>query len=90
MDFRTAAKYGPFFPRIMQKMSLRYCELPGHFAPEVAARVNLHIKTAQDFLELLEQLGLTSKEEVLEKMIYVPSFSLLPPDETRINHEIQY
>ena len=36
-------------------------------ASEVATRLDLHIKTAQDFLESLAQLGVLSKEEVLEK-----------------------
>ncbi len=34
---------------------------------EVATRLNLHIKTAQDFLEGLVSLGILSKEEILEK-----------------------
>jgi predicted transcriptional regulator len=36
-------------------------------ASEVAARIDLHIKTAQDFLEGLTELDILSKEEVLEK-----------------------
>ena len=36
-------------------------------ASEVAARLDLHIQTAQDFLETLAELDIISKEEVLEK-----------------------
>jgi predicted transcriptional regulator len=36
-------------------------------ASEVATRLNLHIKTAQDYLEALNQLDIVAKEEILEK-----------------------
>lgn len=36
-------------------------------ASEAASRLNLHVKTAQDFLEGLEELGIVSKQKVFEK-----------------------
>jgi len=36
-------------------------------ASEAAARLNLHIKTAQDFLEVLEGAGIVEKHEAAEK-----------------------
>lgn len=36
-------------------------------ASEAASRLDIHIKTAQDFLEGLQRLGICSKKEVLEK-----------------------
>jgi predicted transcriptional regulator len=68
MDFRTAAKYASLlskdYAEDIFKLLVNYQAIS---ASEVATRLNLHIKTAQDFLETLEQLGVLSKEEVLEK-----------------------
>jgi predicted transcriptional regulator len=67
MDFSQAAKLGSC-------LSKDYAE--GFFAllatyrnisaSEAASRLNLHIKTAQDFLEDLFSLGIASREEVYE------------------------
>lgn len=68
MDFRTAAKYGAILSKdYAEDVFALLVNYHAISASEVAARVNLHIKTAQDYLESLEQLGLLSKEEVLEK-----------------------
>jgi hypothetical protein len=68
MDFHTAAKYASLlykdYAEDIFKLLVNYRAIS---ASEVATRLNLHIKTAQDFLEGLEQLGVLSKEEVLEK-----------------------
>jgi len=68
MDFHTAAKYASLlskdYAEDIFKLLVNYQAIS---ASEVATRLNLHIKTAQDFLESLEQLGVLSKEEVLEK-----------------------
>ena len=68
MDFHTAAKYASLlskdYAEDIFKLLVNYQAIS---ASEVATRLNLHIKTAQDFLEALEQLGILSKEEVLEK-----------------------
>lgn len=80
MDFRTAAKYGAIlskdYAEDVFELLVNYQAIS---ASEVAARVNLHIKTAQDFLESLEQLGLLSKEEVFEKKRPYYRYSLLQP-----------
>jgi predicted transcriptional regulator len=68
MDFHTAAKYAALlskdYAEDIFKLLVNYQAIS---ASEVATRLNLHIKTSQDFLEALEQLGVLSKEEVLEK-----------------------
>lgn len=68
MDFRTATQYASLlskgYAEDIFKLLVNYQAIS---ASEVATRLNLHIKTAQDFLETLEQLGIVSKEEVLEK-----------------------
>ncbi len=68
MDFQTAANYASLlskdYAEDIFKLLVNYRAIS---ASEVATRLNLHIKTAQDFLESLEQLGIVSKEEVNEK-----------------------
>ncbi len=68
MDFHTAAKFGSLlskdYAEDIFKLLVNYQAIS---ASEVATRLNLHIKTAQDFLESLAQLGVLSKEEILEK-----------------------
>jgi len=68
MDFRTAAKYGSLLSKeYAEDIFALLVNYRAISASEVAARLDLHIKTAQDFLESLAQLGILSKEEVLEK-----------------------
>jgi predicted transcriptional regulator len=68
MDFHTAAKFASLlskgYAEDIFKLLVNYQAIS---ASEVATRLNLHIKTAQDYLESLEQLGVVSKEEVIEK-----------------------
>ncbi len=68
MDFHTAAKFASLlskgYAEDIFKLLVNYQAIS---ASEVATRLNLHIRTAQDYLESLEQLGVVSKEEVLEK-----------------------
>jgi len=68
MDFHTAAKYASLlskdYAEDIFKLLVNYQAIS---ASEVATRLDLHIKTAQDFLESLEQLGILNKEEVIEK-----------------------
>lgn len=52
---------------------------------EATSRLNLHIKTAQDFLEGLEALGIVSKEEVFKKKRPYFRYTLI---EERIRIEI--
>lgn len=68
MDFRAAAKYAALLSKDYAEdifgLLVNYQAIS---ASEVAARLNLHIKTAQDYLESLAELGVVEKEEVLEK-----------------------
>jgi len=68
MDFRTAAKLGALLAKDYAEdvfdLLVNYRAIS---ASEVGTRLNLHIKTAQDFLEGLTELDILSKEEVLEK-----------------------
>ena len=68
MDFETAAKFGAYFSKDYAKEIFRllvnYKDIS---ASEAASRVNLHIQTAQDFLEAMASLGILSKQEVYEK-----------------------
>ena len=68
MDFHTAAKYASLLSKDYAEDIFRLLvNYQAISSSEVATRLNLHIKTAQDFLESLEQLGILSKEEILEK-----------------------
>ena len=68
MDFNTAGKYASLLSKdYAEDVFALLVNYQAISASEVAARLNLHIKTAQDFLEGLEALSIVSKEEVLEK-----------------------
>lgn len=68
MDFETAAKLGALFSKDYAeeifRLLVNYKDIS---ASEAASRVNLHIQTAQDFLEAMASLGILSKQEVYEK-----------------------
>jgi DNA-binding Lrp family transcriptional regulator len=68
MDFATAARLGTYiskdYARDMFELLAKYRDIS---ASEAASRLGLHIRTAQDFLEAMESLGILSKEEVYEK-----------------------
>src|SRR5574340_473617 len=82
MDFRTAAKYASMLSKdYAEDIFSLLANYQAISASEVAARLNLHIKTAQDFLEALEELGIAGKEEVYEKKRTYYRYSL---KETRI------
>ena len=68
MDFQTAAILGGFLAKSYAKdffeLLVTYKDIS---ASEAASRLNLHIQTAQDFLEAMTSLGILSKVEVYEK-----------------------
>ena len=68
MDFETAAKLGAYFSKDYAeeifRLLVNYKDIS---ASEAASRLNLHIQTAQDFLEAITSLGILSKKEVYEK-----------------------
>ena len=68
MDFQTLSKLATLLSRAFAEDFLRLLVTYQTIsASEAASRLNLHIKTAQDFLEGLEALGYLTKEEVFEK-----------------------
>ena len=68
MDFKTAALLGTY---ISKEYAHNFLELLVNYqdisASEAASRLNLHIRTAQDFLEGLAELGILEQKEVREK-----------------------
>jgi len=67
MDFKTAAKLGNYlsknYAESFFKLLVDYRDIS---ASEAASRLNLHINTAQDFLEAMTTLDLVNKKEVYE------------------------
>lgn len=79
-DFKSAALLGTclareYAPAIFRLLAV-YRSLS---ASEVAARLELHVQTAQDFLEALAGLGVVAKEEVYEGKRPYFRYSLLAP-----------
>jgi len=68
MDFKTAARLGAYiakdFAEGMFELLVNYRDIS---ASEAASRLNLHISTAQEFLEAMASLGIVAKKEVAEK-----------------------
>lgn len=68
MNFHTAAKYATLLSKdYAEDLFALLVNYRAISASEVAARLDLHIKTAQDFLEALTGLEVLEREEVLEK-----------------------
>ncbi len=68
MDFKQAAILGSYiskdYAEDLFRLLATYTSIS---ASEAASRLNLHIKTVQDFLEAMAGLGILGKEEVFEK-----------------------
>ncbi len=68
MTFKEAAILGSFLAKDYAeeffKLLVNYRSIS---SSEAASRLNLHIKTAQDFLGAMTELGILEKEEVYEK-----------------------
>jgi predicted transcriptional regulator len=68
MDFKTAAKLGAYiskdYAEDLFELLVNYQDIS---ASEAASRLNLHIRTVQEFLEAMVSLDILSKEEVHEK-----------------------
>ena len=68
MDFQSLSKLAALLSKSFAKEFFRLLMTYKTIsASEAASRLNLHIKTAQDFLEGMEAVGIVSKEEVVEK-----------------------
>jgi hypothetical protein len=68
MDFQDARKLGACLAKDYAEDAFRllvnYADVS---ASELASRLNLHIRTAQDFLETLQGIGVLNREEVYER-----------------------
>ncbi len=68
MDFKQAAKLGSFLSKDYAEGLFRllatYMDIS---ASEAASRLNLHIKTVQDFLEAMASFNILEKTEVFER-----------------------
>jgi predicted transcriptional regulator len=68
MDFKTAARLASYLAKDYAEdffgLLTKYHDIS---ASEAASRLDLHIRTAQDFLDGLVELGIVSKQEVHEK-----------------------
>ena len=68
MDFKTASQLGSLLAKDYAEdlfgLLVNYKNIS---ASEAASRLNLHIRTAQDFLEALTELDILESEEVYEK-----------------------
>jgi predicted transcriptional regulator len=67
MDFSTAAKLGTYiskdYAEDIFELLVNYQNIS---ASEAASRLNLHVKTVQDFLEAMASLGIVQQDEVSE------------------------
>jgi len=68
MDFKQAAILGSFISKEYAEDLFRLLATYSSIsASEAASRLNLHIKTVQDFMEAMFELGILEREEVYEK-----------------------
>jgi DNA-binding Lrp family transcriptional regulator len=68
MDFRQASELGSFLSKDYSEELFRLLATYSSIsASEAASRLNLHVKTVQDFLEGMHGLGILDREEVYEK-----------------------
>jgi predicted transcriptional regulator len=68
MDFKKTSQLGSLISKDYAKDFLKLLVIYQDIsASEAASRLNLHTKTAQDFLEGLSDQGIVSKNEVFEK-----------------------
>jgi hypothetical protein len=67
MDFKSAAKLGTYMSKDYAEDIFRLLFTYQNIsASETASRLNLHIKTAQEFLDAMASLNFLAKEEVFE------------------------
>jgi hypothetical protein len=87
MTFKEAAILGAFLAKDYAedffKLLVNYRSIS---SSEAASRLNLHIKTAQDFLEAMTDLGFLEKEEVYERKRPYNRYTLLV---NKINMELE-
>ena len=68
MDFKNAAKLGSYISKDYAEDLFRLLATYSSIsASEASSRLDLHVKTVQDFLEAMFDLGILGREEVYEK-----------------------
>jgi predicted transcriptional regulator len=68
MDFKRAAIFGSYISKDYAEDLFRLLATYSSIsASEAASRLNLHIKTVQDFMEAMYDIGILNREEVYEK-----------------------
>jgi predicted transcriptional regulator len=68
MDFNEAARFGSYISKDYAEDLFRLLATYSSIsASEAASRLDLHVKTVQDFLEAMFDLGFLKREEVYEK-----------------------
>lgn len=68
MNFKQAATFGSYISKDYSEDIFRLlATYTSISASEAASRLNLHIKTVQDFMEAMYDLGILRREEVYEK-----------------------
>jgi len=86
MDLKKAAIFGTYIAKDyagdILRMLATYHDVS---ASEAASRLSLHIRTVQDFLEAMAEVGVLNKEEVYEKKRPYNRYTL---KETRIKVDI--
>jgi ribosomal protein S25 len=80
MEYKTAAQLSAYLAKDYAedffKLLVNYQDIS---ASEAASRLNLHIRTAQDFLDGLAELGIVTKTEVHEKKRPYFRYTLVSP-----------
>jgi len=88
MEFKTVARLSSLlsksFAEDFMRLMVTYKDIS---ASEAASRLNLHIKTAQDFLDELSQLGIAGKKEVYERKRPYYRYNLIQP---RLNIDVDF
>jgi hypothetical protein len=68
MDFKEAAKLGSYISKDYAEDLFRLLATYSSISSsEASSRLDLHVKTVQDFLEAMFELGILAREEVYEK-----------------------
>jgi predicted transcriptional regulator len=86
MDYIQLSRFGSYISKEYSKeifnLLMKYSDIS---ASEAASRLNLHIKTVQDFLEAMADSGILTKEKVRDKRRPFYRYAL---KETKINIEL--
>jgi len=90
MDLKKAAIFGTYISKDYAEDILRllvsYHDIS---ASEAASRLNLHIRTVQDFLEAMAEVSIVSREEVYEKKRPYNRYTLSDPS-IKINIDLDF